>query len=107
MLDRAKLLKELSTVSHDLFAQDSLGYDVALQAWQKFAATKGYDTYPDINPITEYAILAVDGSQIYPDRHQAVRCFLINIGSIFIRYGSAPVIELGTEPMVYTLQEEA
>jgi hypothetical protein len=33
-----------------------------------------------------YSVLSVDGSQIYPDRHQGVACCLINIGSVQFSY---------------------
>ena len=37
-----------------------------------------------------YAALAVDGSHIDVDRHLAARCYLINLGTVHIRYGEQP-----------------
>lgn len=36
-----------------------------------------------------YTALGVDGSQVYPDRHSGISCFLLHIGSILIEYGSS------------------
>ena len=107
MLDRAKLLKELSSVTEELFTQDFQSAEFAAELWRQYARVRQIDTYSTIEPLSDYAILAVDGSQIYPDRHQSARCFLINIGSIYIRYGTQSAIELGTEPFVCTLKEDA
>jgi hypothetical protein len=42
--------------------------------------------YPFIECKADYSLIAVDGSQIYPDRHEGVEAFLINIGSVEINY---------------------
>jgi hypothetical protein len=45
-------------------------------AWH--ASLPDYQVYV---PIQEaYYLVSIDGSQIYPDRHQGINCFLINIG---------------------------
>lgn len=36
-----------------------------------------------------YRVLAVDGSQIYPDRHQGIACYLINIGIAQLNYSDS------------------
>lgn len=42
-------------------------------------------------PPEDTTVIAVDGSQIYPDRHAAVLYYLIQVGSIIFRYnGQAP-----------------
>ena len=48
-----------------------------------------------------YAALAVDGSHIDVDRHLAARCYLINLGTVHIRYGQRPMALLGSEPRLY------
>jgi hypothetical protein len=48
-----------------------------------------------------YSILAVDGSQIYPDKHQQnLDFFLLNTGSCFIHYGKNSTVSLATQPYV-------
>jgi hypothetical protein len=37
-------------------------------------------------PLVHYEVLAIDGSQVYPDRHTGMRCALINIGGISLSY---------------------
>lgn len=39
-----------------------------------------------LEPCSQYKIVAVDGSQIYPDRHEGVDSFLINIGLVNFAY---------------------
>jgi hypothetical protein len=123
MLNRPKLLKELSQVSGELFTDQTPAYDFAWKLWQQLCddSVAGQKIraipqtvswqgelnkiYP-IAPLAEYAVLAVDGSQIYPDRHQSARCFLINIGSIYIRYGNDAHIVLASEPTVGASNDE-
>jgi hypothetical protein len=40
----------------------------------------------DCTPVTDYRVLASDGSQILPDRHDHVPCFLVNVGLVDISY---------------------
>jgi hypothetical protein len=35
----------------------------------------------------QYTAIGIDGSQLYPDRHNAISCFLLHIGAILIEYG--------------------
>jgi hypothetical protein len=44
------------------------------------------DFYPFLECKPEYSLLAIDGSQIYPDRHEGFEAFLINIGTVEINY---------------------
>ena len=44
---------------------------------------EAYD--PDRAP-RDFSVISVDGSHIDVDRHIPVRCFLINLGSCYIRY---------------------
>jgi len=55
---------------------------------------------------TEFTILATDGSHIDVDRHQSTRCYLINIGSVVLRYGDAPDAILDSSPRLYSEDEE-
>jgi hypothetical protein len=41
--------------------------------------------YP-ITPRTDYRVVATDGSQIMPDRHDHLACFLVNVGVVDISY---------------------
>ena len=46
-------------------------------------------------------MIATDGSHIEVDRHQAVRCFLLNISHVVLRYGSEPDAVLESVPQLY------
>jgi len=55
-----------------------------------------------------YSVLAVDGSQIYYDKHQGPACYLVNTGSVLLRYGidkSSVVFDSQPELVVATGQE--
>ena len=54
-------------------------------------------TLPD-----DFTVIAADGSHIDVDRHQSTRCYLINIGSVVINYGSQPDALLASTPRLYS-----
>ena len=54
----------------------------------------------------DFAVLATDGSHIEIDRHQAVRCFLLNISHVILRYGSQPEAVLESFPHLYADDNE-
>lgn len=116
MLDRTKIIKELAQRSGELSDVLKNEYDYARMLWSKISRDERFYervwseshrlTVPSwsgllgdnhhIEPCNSYEVLAVDGSQIYPDRHQGTSCFLINIGIVQLRYspvGSSVVFE--------------
>lgn len=109
MLNRTKLIHELQQLSHKLFVSYASEHTIAEKTWDRIASDVTFihkikqanvpwplptwqgklnEVYT-INPISSYCAMAVDGSQIFPDRHQGTGCFLINIGSVAIEYGSS------------------
>lgn len=54
----------------------------------------------------DFAVIAVDGSHIDVDRHTSARCCLINIGSVFLRYGQKPDAILHSEPTLYASEQD-
>ena len=52
---------------------------------------------PDILP-ENYMVIGVDGSHIDVNRHIPIRCFLINTGTVKIRYGASPGADLSSNP---------
>jgi len=48
-----------------------------------------------------WLVFASDGSQIFPDRHEAMLCFLINIGSVVLPYGIDARPQLGNRPHLF------
>lgn len=57
-----------------------------------------YQTHPLPERPFPYTVLATDGSQIVSDRHDIASCYLINIGSIAIRYGGGMRSTLTSHP---------
>ena len=54
----------------------------------------------------DFCVVAVDGSHIDVDRHIPARCFLINIGTCVLTYGSQPDAVLTSEPHLYAHEDE-
>jgi len=54
----------------------------------------------------EFTVVATDGSHIDVDRHRATRCYLINIGSVILGYGTSPGAVLDSQPHLYAEDED-
>jgi hypothetical protein len=54
----------------------------------------------------DFIVLASDGSHIDVDRHRSARCFLINVGTIKLRYGKHPDAQLSSSPSLYFEAED-
>jgi hypothetical protein len=50
----------------------------------------------------DFTVMATDGSHIDIDRHHSTRCYLINIGSVVLTYGSQPDAQLFNAPRLYS-----
>ncbi|WP_169738561.1 DNA double-strand break repair nuclease NurA [Desulfofalx alkaliphila] len=59
-----------------------------------------------IRPPREYTVLATDGSQIMPDHHQVVLCYLINIGKVVLHYGEKAAAKLTNDASLYFKEED-
>lgn len=127
MLNRTKVLRELQAVSDKLFLDLSHQEDVARVAWnqlctdplfqQKCRAASLPWSLPTwqgdphaaslVQPTTQpYQVVSVDGSQIYPDKHQGIGCFLLNIGTVVLRYGQAVGgAHFSSEPSLFVEQD--
>lgn len=109
MLDRIKLLCALQLAESSLFTEADFSSDALAAAWQQLSVSPNFadlvksvalpQALPtwsgDLNrtvdvsiPPAAYHVVSIDGSQIYPDRHSGVNCFLINIGIADLSYGS-------------------
>ena len=55
---------------------------------------------------SEFTVIATDGSHIDVDRHRSTRCYLINIGSVILRYGTSPGAVLDSFPHLYSGDED-
>lgn len=52
--------------------------------------------------LREYAVCGIDGSQIYPDRHEGFAEYLINIGTAYFRYAHVSHAELKNKPYLFS-----
>ncbi len=123
MLDRAKVMQALHEVRSKLFLDLSAELSLARSVWQQASADPFLlqkiqklstellvplwqgaldQSYQISKPPTTYCAASVDGSQIYPDRHQGTSCFLINIGSVQLMYGTTQKgAQLDCKPYVF------
>ena len=70
--------------------------------WPVAGIAHGFNQqYNPPNCPQEFTVLATDGSHIEVDRHNSVRCYLINIGSVAIHYGKEPDAQIASEAHVY------
>lgn len=122
MLDRPKVMKELQEGAERLFLNLSSEFELARTLWEsichdpQFAHTLAEhrspwlipswigllgDTHTLVPSKNDYAVFSIDGSQIYPDRHQGTSCCLINIGSIALAYGANNHLFFNSKPSIY------
>ena len=124
MLDRTKLIKELQKLDNTLFIDTSSELQLAKEVWNRIVADPTFmykvrtaqapwpiptwegklnDVIPVKQGLQAYSVVSVDGSQIYPDRHQGTGCFLINVGAVTITYGTQNHgVHLSSVPYVFT-----
>lgn len=128
MLNRAKLMHALQHIENSLFHDISDEINLVKEVWNliKNDATFVHRvracevplplplwtgqldvSIPIEHPMGPYTILGVDGSQIYPDKHQGSSCFLINIGSMLVSYGQPEKgVHLESVPYVFVQSSE-
>lgn len=122
MLNREKLLLQLAYASSDYFGSTQLEKEMVMHAWNRvshdpniadFLQSKKWSLLIpkwqgilsqviDISSQSHpYQVFAVDGSQIYYDKHQGPPCFLINIGTVFFSYQiQNSSVQFYSEPIV-------
>ncbi|MFQ6094500.1 MAG: DNA double-strand break repair nuclease NurA, partial [bacterium] len=58
-------------------------------------------SYPPPERPKQLTVIATDGSQIFPDRHEISSCYLINIGFVAIHYGTGERPTLSSRPFLF------
>ena len=92
---RALLMKEASDWDFWCEAIE----DSQKHAWLVAKPLEPMDTVHPLTPRpTEYAVAAADGSQIDVDRHGIADCWVINIGTAALCYGSTPSYHATAQP---------
>lgn len=123
MLNRQKLSQKLYAIKNDLFLDVSSEKIIAKESWKRLVSDpfvlqkiQALDTpwiipswqgkldyTVSIMPYTEpYCVVAIDGSQVYPDRHEGIGCYLINIGVAQLMYGMQLPVFFSSEPIIFT-----
>ena len=62
-------------------------------------------SYPPPDSVKEATVIAADGSQIVPNRHDALQYYVINIGAIVMQVGSGNTPEVFTDTELHMLDE--
>jgi hypothetical protein len=102
--DEKRLRFALETLGDEAIDLDSLKKKIAVgrTTWLVADIVEGLNKRYALPPAPpDFTVLAADGSHIDVDRHQSTRCYLINIGSVVIRYGSQPDASLANSPRLY------
>lgn len=129
MLDKSKVMKQVQTLSEQRFVTFADDLEIMKKTWLKVQNDTDLcerfedQSYKLVVPgwsgalgITEkingavekYAVAAVDGSQIYYDKHQGIPCHVLNIGTVGLRYGySGKAVFLDSEPHVFMSIDDA
>ena len=124
MLNRSKVAEQLAVQAHEILIDITPELIQARKVWDYITTSPGIMAHlqarkqPWSTPIwheelahtfslsasaAPYTVIATDGSQIYPDRHQGFTCFLINIGTIELAYGhAASPVRFNAIPYIFT-----
>ncbi len=79
----------------------------AKTTWLVAGLVDRLDRHYEVPPLpAEFTVIATDGSHIDVDRHRSARCYLINIGSVVLHYGSSPNAVLDSFPSLYAEDED-
>ncbi|MFC2033981.1 DNA double-strand break repair nuclease NurA [Chloroflexota bacterium] len=108
--ERQKHLEYALEVLHDRADDiDSLKKKIisSKTTWLVANIVDGLDQHNQPSPLpADFTVIATDGSHIDVDRHQSTRCYLINIGSVLLHYGTSPEAVLDSVPSLYTAEED-
>lgn len=100
---------ELARAVWDVVSEDAHLYSTIVAATSEHTIAQWCGLLATTIPLKQskhYTAVAIDGSQIYPDRHQGTSCFLINMGTASLGYDqtntaatfcSEPTVFLGNE----------
>jgi hypothetical protein len=98
----------------DILKDKSINFDqlkkrieASKTTWLVAGLTNGLNQCYQPSSLPEnFSIIATDGSHIDVDRHKSTRCYLINIGTVVLGYGSKPQAFLDSFPSLYFGDED-
>ncbi len=122
MLDRSLLVRDLILLGEKIFSLEPKEFLFTYDEWKKIVTNQLFlsmiedmrqsqslvgwtgclsEIFSIDEKIDSYDVLAVDGSQIYPDRHlSGVGCYLLNAGGCLLSYGKSGKAQLFSHPRV-------
>ncbi len=119
MLACMKLIQEKAGIKQTLYEQQ---LEHAHDIWQKIVTdpvlqadvtqqaaiffNRPIDFSCPASPQRHYALCGIDGSQIYPDRHEGFFEYLINIGMVDFVYAERSIALLETKPFLLLATEQ-
>ena len=106
---RQRLEYAVDTLSDKSIDLEKLDKKIAASrtTWLVAELVEGLDKrYPTPPVPADFTVIGSDGSHIDVDRHHSTRCFLINLGSAVITYGSQPDAQLTSSPQLYSSDNE-
>lgn len=128
MLNHVKVLQELQAMVDRLVVDLTDEFECAHMAWKALSKDPLFkekvakascpwliprwsddlaNVYGASKAPEQYAVIGIDGSQIYPDRHQGTQAYLVNIGMVVLRYGiETKAVEFATQPSVYVPDQD-
>lgn len=75
--------------------------------WMPAGLEEGWTArYPLPATPQDFAVIATDGSQIELERHAPASCYLVNIGSVSLLYGSQPDAHLTSQASLFFKEED-
>lgn len=104
---QADMIQESLEVLHEIAEMDPQSMIAAVEQagdqWRGAAPTNEpmEVSFPPPSMPSKLNVIGSDGSQIYVDRHGPILYFLVNIGSIWIPYGSGTVPQTFSHPHIY------
>jgi hypothetical protein len=85
----------------------SYDVDVSRTSWLVARLSGPPDAaYPAPPRPRQLTVIAADGSQIFPDRHEISSCYLLNIGYVVLHYGTGERPTLSSRPFLYYREED-
>jgi len=106
---RKRLRNALDVLQDKSLDPESLSkkIEASKTTWLVAGLVEGLSPHYQAPPLPpEFSVIATDGSNIDVDRHKSTRCYLINIGTVTLRYGARPQALLDSSPSLYYGDED-
>jgi hypothetical protein len=99
-----RLAKSVETLKSAVASQEKLSHKIETShtSWLLAGLKEGIGLHKVPAPLpADFCVVGSDGSHIDVDRHHSERLFLLNMGVIYLQYGSNPDAEFISSPTLY------